>query len=193
LVAIFLSTLFYGGCTALPEQGEYAIADTSLYVSPSDPITEAGENGIKLTGEAFSLRQELIRTEQALTDEERLAYYRARDFLHNDSERIYFLGLASPEEQERYLKSKLESRYFVKAVAERKVATSAMQEELLQTAEEIRVGMSKEEVRSHWGNPTMVDVAGDPREQNERWSFIVNNRAKTIYFEKGTVQGWELD
>ena len=44
-----------------------------------------------------------------------------------------------------------------------------------------------------WGNPSKVDVAGDPKNQNERWTFYEKNKVKRVYFEKGLVNGWDIN
>ena len=52
--------------------------------------------------------------------------------------------------------------------------------------------MSKTEVQRIWGSPSRVDVAGNPKMENERWSFYHNGRVKTVFFESGRVEGWEI-
>lgn len=56
----------------------------------------------------------------------------------------------------------------------------------------LHLGMTKGDVVSSWGQPQGVDFAGDPRMQNERWSFYSQGRVHYVYFEGGRVQGWNL-
>ena len=41
------------------------------------------------------------------------------------------------------------------------------------------------------GKPMRVEIAGNPRYENERWLYRMNGASKYIYFESGQVQGWE--
>ena len=50
--------------------------------------------------------------------------------------------------------------------------------------------MSKQEVMSRWGRPDYVEVAGNPRLENEKWTFLINGKQGHVYFENGQVQGW---
>ena len=57
----------------------------------------------------------------------------------------------------------------------------------------LTVGMTKNEVCVTWGQPAIVEFAGNPSFQNERWSFSRNGRTNYIYFESGRVSGWDLE
>jgi hypothetical protein len=50
--------------------------------------------------------------------------------------------------------------------------------------------MSKDDVSSSWGKPMRRDVAGNPSQGNERWSYYRNGVLKYIYFAGGKVEGW---
>ena len=64
---------------------------------------------------------------------------------------------------------------------------------------QIRVGMERRNVQLHLGSPTRVEVAGNPKYGNERWTYETSvptldgyyTERKVIYFEGGTVVGWE--
>ena len=58
---------------------------------------------------------------------------------------------------------------------------------------ELFLGMNKSEVTQVWGKPARVEVAGNPINQNERWSFKEDGNVRQVYFEGGKVQGWALD
>jgi len=63
----------------------------------------------------------------------------------------------------------------------------------------IRVGMARRNVKMKLGSPTEVEVAGNPVYGNERWTYETSvptldgyyTEKKVIYFESGTVVGWE--
>ena len=57
----------------------------------------------------------------------------------------------------------------------------------------IQIGMSKTQVEQLWGRPVNIEVAGDPRYENERWSFYHQGKMNYVYFESGEVQGWSLE
>lgn len=63
----------------------------------------------------------------------------------------------------------------------------------------VRLGMQKNKVQLHLGHPTLVEVAGNPKYGNERWIYERSvptmdgffTEKKVIYFEGGSVVGWE--
>lgn len=63
----------------------------------------------------------------------------------------------------------------------------------------IRLGMAKQRVKRTLGSPNQVEVAGNPKYENERWTYEENvptldgyyKEKKVIYFEGGSVVGWE--
>lgn len=66
------------------------------------------------------------------------------------------------------------------------------------TFDDVRVGMSKADVLTAWGQPQETYVAGDPHRQNEKWVYFVGlssqlgkANARAVYFEDGLVSGWE--
>lgn len=155
--------------------------------------------------EEESIRRELIRRENALTEREFSQYREAQSSFTTDSERIYYLSL-SPYERELYLQSKdgnaADSYSSGRAPASfgdmnypkshQMNTLDLIAPAVPEYGPEINVGMAKDQVLEMWGRPARVDVAGDPRYQNERWSFYQNGQMKTVYFENGQVQGWSL-
>ena len=67
------------------------------------------------------------------------------------------------------------------------------------TAANIRLGMARRNVKMSLGSPTSVEVAGNPKYGNERWIYETSiptldgyyTEKKIIYFEGGSVVGWE--
>jgi hypothetical protein len=57
--------------------------------------------------------------------------------------------------------------------------------------DEVAIGMRKPDVLDSLGKPLRVEIAGNPRHENERWLYRLNGAPKYIYFEAGEVQGWE--
>ena len=56
---------------------------------------------------------------------------------------------------------------------------------------DVSLGMNKNDVLESMGRPLQVEIAGNPRNENERWLYDLNGASKYIYFEAGEVQGWE--
>jgi hypothetical protein len=112
-------------------------------------------------------------------------YEQYGNFINTTSEKIYFLKLKSYEEREQYLYSLgLIKNTYIAHPQEIKTAVNSR---------EIILGMSKSDVMSAWGRPSRVDVAGNPRQENERWSFYKNGQLKQVYFESGRVEGWDIE
>lgn len=63
----------------------------------------------------------------------------------------------------------------------------------------IRLGMNRSIVQRQMGQPSFVEVAGNPQLGNERWVYETKvptlrgyyKERKIIYFERGNVVGWE--
>ncbi len=60
----------------------------------------------------------------------------------------------------------------------------------------LQMGMSRKEVRSLYGTPAEVEVAGNPQDGNFRWIFPLSTfrklgNTKIVTFEEGRVAGWE--
>lgn len=132
-----------------------------------------------------SLKSELRNLENSQS-ESGLAYYEEnKSHFQTTSEKIFFLKLL-PNERKDYLLS----RGFIK---EPKVIESSFEEAFGRRPEnqEVFLGMKKDEVISSLGRPERVEVAGNPRNENERWLYKTNSASSYIYFESGKVQGWE--
>ena len=76
---------------------------------------------------------------------------------------------------------------------QRRVATQ------YETPAHLRLGMARQNVKMSLGSPTQVEVAGNPKYGNERWTYeravpTLNGyykERKLILFEGGSVVGWE--
>jgi hypothetical protein len=122
-----------------------------------------------------SFEQELHALTAKLSEEELHHYAQNQKHLANTSEKIYFLRLSGLRERNTYLISKgVKPRY----------------EQGQMRAQDVTLGMSKQDVERIWGQPVRIDIAGDPQYQNERWAFQVGNSYRYVYFEGGRVEGW---
>lgn len=116
-------------------------------------------------------------------------YYQIKSNLKNDGERIQFLLLGSRDAKARWLTTRGLNRQ------------DTHSEEIAQTIEEndIALGMSESAVRESWGDPDLIEVAGDSIYGYKRWRYrrIIPGNAgyqrelRSIYFEGGRVVGWE--
>jgi hypothetical protein len=152
--------------------------------------TPHSPNEIELNRQKKSLQVELMQKEKALSEQEYREYAQAKSFLGDTSERIYYLDLPQ-NERSYYL---LNRRSLGKDESQGRLESSRMRNEILNSFEmpEIYLGMDKDMVVRSWGEPDRVDVAGDPRHENERWQFYRNGKLQYIYFERGKIQGWSL-
>jgi hypothetical protein len=150
--------------------------------------TPASERSSTRSKNAASIRSELAAKEEALQNEEELDQYRKdQRFLRTDSDKLYYLSLQG-EDRSLYMKTKREDALDDKSDGQQDLA----RKHSVHSAA-IYLGMPKEEVLQIWGRPLKIDIAGNPKNQNERWSFLEDGNMKQVYFESGKVQGWALD
>ncbi len=135
-------------------------------------------------------RMSLRRAEKTLASKkEREQYYKYKPIMKSDRERMQFLEISSLEGRDRWLSSHgyLDGEKF----------SGEIQEAI--DSEDIVIGMTEKAVRHSWGDPEMVEVAGDPLYGNARWRYTKHvsspdgylSEKKIIYFEAGRVAGWE--
>lgn len=124
---------------------------------------------------------------QLLSEEEFDNYRSHEKYLLNDSEKIYYLGL-NKNTRLKYIAEKRGGE--LNAEEYNTLDYLKIRKEQITSLE---LGMSKDEVLQNYGRPSQVDIAGNPRHENERWSFTQGRNRKYIYFEGGKVQGWAQD
>ena len=63
---------------------------------------------------------------------------------------------------------------------------------------DVYLGMTMRDVKSAWGTPRRVMVAGRGNDGNQKWvypsgesSYLTGESARVLYFENGRVVGWE--
>ncbi len=131
-----------------------------------------------------ALKDELYGLESNENQQLKSEYGRYREKLGGTSERIYYLKLKSNRERNDYLNAR-----GLKHMRGYNLRSPAAQTAIRNR--EIVFGMTKQAVKRSWGYPNRMEVAGNPANQNERWIFERGGTAHYVYFENGTVQGWQ--
>lgn len=135
-------------------------------------------------------RIELKKLEEELdTETAKQQYYEYKAYMNSDRQRIQFLELPTVEQREAMAiqlglpqKAKQKSAYEEDAIIEN----------------DIFIGMTRKAVRESWGEPEVVEVAGNPLYGNERWKYSTYvataegflEEERVIYFEGGRIVGW---
>ena len=148
--------------------------------------TPTSERSRRLNKEAVSIEQELIQKEDLLEDLEKQKYGLDKKFLLTSSDKLYYLSL-DPLERSSYISTK---KGELQDDMER--GKNMVHNRSIHSAE-LFLGMNKNEVIQIWGKPARVEFAGNPINQNERWSFKEDGNIRQVYFEAGKVHGWALD
>ena len=141
--------------------------------------------------QAVDLHTRLRRAEDRLEGKrERDQYYKNKPYIRNDLDRLEFLALDNFDDRNQWLTSHgvfgtdTPNRPEIQALVE---------------INDITVGMTKQAVRESWGEPELVEVAGNPLYGNERWGYSeqlpssdgFQTEKRVVYFEGGRVSGWE--
>ena len=148
--------------------------------------TPSSERSRRLNKEAASIDEELIQKEDLIDGAERQKYEINKKFLQTSSDKLYYLSL-DPFDRSSYISTK---KGELKDDMER--GKNMVINRSIHSAE-LFLGMNKNEVMQIWGKPARVEVAGNPVNQNERWSFKEDGNIRQVYFEGGKVHGWALD
>lgn len=149
-----------------------------------EPATPLSKDAAYARKRETSLEGELLRLEGEQSEENLEFYQNQKRYLSTTSEKIYFLKLPTYE-REDYLRSR---GFAEKAEAEPSRQPASYFGVRSAT---LGLGMNKQEVVESLGRPFKVEIAGNPSFENERWAYKMNGATKYIYFEAGTVQGWE--
>jgi len=82
--------------------------------------------------------------------------------------------------------------------AEERIEKRRQRLQAAQARRDIILGMEMQDVRSTWGEPAEIQMAGDARQGNQKWTYQEGlssqwhiSSARVIYFERGRVAGWE--
>ncbi len=148
--------------------------------------TPASERSKQKLQEEESLKHELEQKEADIPEQYLEQYSKDKKYLPTDSDKLYYLSLSLSERGE-YIKVKKQD------MQDDQTRGQDMAQKHSIRSKELYLGMNKGQVVQAWGKPSRVEIAGNPKNQNERWSFVEDGSVKQIYFEAGTVQGWALD
>ncbi len=148
--------------------------------------TPSSERSRQQRKEQVSLRQELDQKEADIPDELLGQYSKDKKYLPTDSDKLYYLSLSNSE-RGSYINLKKQDMQDDQGKGQDFIQKHSIHNN------ELYLGMEKPQVIEAWGKPSRVEIAGNPKNQNERWSFIEDGNVKQIYFESGKVQGWALD
>ena len=203
---ILTTSLLFTSCSMMPERSYLSQMDESedegFMVPGQDFPVVAGDSGMRYRSRrdvlkrtpSSSLDKEKYYHETYLEDElEQLVEEQPEDLkdhfrnyeykLSSTSEKIYFLKLETLYERNEYL----ESKGILTSNSSRSIASS----DSAQTLNTIAQGMTKEEVSTYWGQPYSIEVAGNPKYENERWAYKRKGHVEYVYFESGKVEGWK--
>lgn len=172
--------------SAEKKQYEEELAREEFGWSSSRPLNE-------MEAKTLNHRLHLNRLESKLeTNREKRQYYRYKGLMLDDQERIHFLNLPTVEARERWAANRghtTEEDGYPDHIAE------------LIEKNDVTVGMSQKAVVESWGDPDIVEVAGNPVYGNERWrysKYLSSNEGyqkvdRYLYFESGRLVGWETE
>lgn len=205
--AIALCFLGLSACAAFQRSSQsgyeesytYSSEPTDIYQQKAasvdrDAREELGLLGRPLTDDergSVDTRIRLKRQESKIqTRREKKQYYQVRSMLKNDRERLYFLSLPTYEARERWAQQRGLGN-----------SDETYSPEIAKTIEgnDIALGMSQKAVSESWGDPDVVETAGNPLFGYERWKYnryVSGNEgyqkeSRVVYFEGGRVVGWE--
>lgn len=148
--------------------------------------TPASERSREKMKEEESIRLELAQKEADIPEEYLEQYAKDKKYLPSDSDKLYYLSL-SLNERANYIATKKADWQEDQGKGQDFIQKRSIH------SKDLYLGMTKAQVLQAWGKPSRVDIAGNPRNQNERWVFFEDGSAKQIFFESGRVGGWALD
>jgi hypothetical protein len=140
---------------------------------------------------ALERKIELQKMEQSLSDvDEREQYFNYKSHLGTDEARIEFLSLPDREARDRFAMQK--GIYFRVNKFDPSTRDAVSRNDII-------LGMNQDAVKDSWGEPKLVEVAGEDSSGNERWSYETyvsspsgfQKEERTVIFEKGKVAGWQ--
>lgn len=194
VLLIFLVSLTTSACAVIQRHnqsgymGSSTLEDEETVVDNEEIRTLSPEER-----EKFEDKMLLTKLERNLRNQqEQKQYNRYKATLENDRERIEFLSLDGTAARERYLQSK---GYADSPNRHNRDIASLIEEN------DIALGMARQAVRESWGDPIEVEYAGKPGNGHERWRYIeyittpegYQEEERVLYFENGTLVGWEKD
>ncbi len=133
---------------------------------------------------------EIRRLETGLRSDEEFDQYNKYKTNMSPKERSEFLKIRDTSARRRYVQAK--------DIREDRARFSRNIASVVEDGD-VSLGMPKDAVRDSWGDPELVEVAGNPALGNERWTYTrylsstegYQREERVIYFEGGAVIGWE--
>lgn len=139
----------------------------------------------------LNLRLALHQAEKdVMSIEERRLYYRYKDLMASDDERLRFLKLPTLTAKENYLQRA--GYYIDDSQYSREIAS-------LIAENDISLGMPMKAVRESWGEPKAEEISGHQALGNARWRYTkyiksiegYKREDRTVFFQGGLVVGWD--
>ncbi len=143
-----------------------------------------------------SLYEELYRLESNMDYKELSDYEEFKEAYPDVSSRIYFLNLP-PEDRRLYLRSLQGNANYADVPSKPQEGGNSIGYRGIASQEdrELNLGMSKDQVYQILGEPTRIEYAGNPQNENEKWLFYKNGGSKRVQviFDSGVVNGWSFE
>lgn len=126
------------------------------------------------------------------SNREKEQYAKALPVMISDQEQVEFLSIPSVEGRQAWLnKNGILSRV--------KSPSTEMRDAM--ESQDIAMQMPMDFVRKAWGEPSAIEVSGNPIYRNERWKYQryvstpdgYRSEKRFVYFEGGKVIGWETE
>ncbi|MCX7674761.1 MAG: hypothetical protein N2Z70_02890 [Bdellovibrionaceae bacterium] len=175
LILIILAS----SCIALKTQTRSEnVVESSRSVNFGNRISRDEETELKLLENALQGREELLQ------------YGRASPYFANLQERLEFLRQPNYRKRQEWLKQK---QFWSRVSDKQKQFAPLIQQK------DLAIGMTSEQVKESWGQPTEVSVSGAPQLGNMVWIYRTQvatqqgfqDIKKYVYFEGGVVTGWD--
>ena len=183
----------------LNESEESASAPADLYRQKALNVETEAREELGLLGRplgsderrAIENRIQLKRLEGRIASKrEKKQYFEVRGALRSDQERIQFLSLPNYETRARFAQARGFSHQ--EEVYSDEVAK-------IIESNDIALGMTQKGVTESWGDPDIVESAGNSLYGYERWKYNryvsgdegYKKELRIVYFEGGRVVGWE--
>lgn len=186
-----LQTVFFmSGCSLIersPQSG-YDSRTSKLRSNPQQSLSPAPQNPSPV-----NLKSQLKMLESSLsTNREIEQYSKLLPLFTSDQEKITFLQNGDFESKQAWIR---ESQ-----ILSRNQALQASMQTLIENRD-IALKMPANLVIKSWGEPDTIEVSGNPKFKNERWTYRrmvpqtdgFKKEIRTVYIESGVVAGWEVE
>lgn len=171
-------------------ENSYENASTDAPPESTTDETANDHNLVENDKLVYDNRMYRIGLEKRINDPEEKRQYIQFKNLMNENEKIQFLQLPDIYARDRWL----DENGFANPEKRHSREIASIIEK-----NDIALGMNALAVKDSWGDPDVVEVAGNPNNGNERWKFIESIgtpdgfkvEERILYFEHGLLIGWE--